>query len=129
MTQRIVRNLVLLAFMAVSFVSVHAWHDPADLCSRWSCGTCNYTWETNCSFGPAFIKGYQFSGCSESQERCSDNELSCMMWCTSSAFGNQVDDCKGPAQGCNVGMPAGSGCDELAGTMDCECIWFNQCST
>jgi hypothetical protein len=114
--------------MAVSFVSVHAWHDPADLCSRWSCGTCNYTFETECDPGFSFVKGYQFSDCSDSQERCGENELTCIDWCTSPAFGLKVDNCKGWAEGCHIGMPGNSGCDELAGTMDCECIWFNTCN-
>ena len=97
-------------------------------CSQWSCGTCNTTTFYDCdsSGGPPFVYAYQLSGCDTgNQEMCGDNELACISWCTSLEFEEQVDDCLTPQRRCHIGYPGSSACDEMAGTMDCTCGWFN----
>lgn len=125
MNRRTTQNVLLLIFVLASFVSLKAWTPPEGLCNDWSCGTCNYSWQQGC-FEGQLMYAYQLSDCdTENQEMCGDNELTCTFWCTSIAQEHAKDDCEGWPRGCHMGLPGNSACDEMAGTMECECVFYN----
>jgi len=118
---------VFLVFLTLSFVSVQAWDYPDTLCEAWSCSSCTYS-ITFCYYAAPLHVGHTFEGCQTGGgEMCNDNEFTCVDWCYSLA--QALDVCKGWPSGCWDSWPGGSACDEMAGTMSCNCRFMNLCDS
>lgn len=123
---RQLRYLILLGFMFGSLATLHAWQYPDALCQGYDCDTCSYEQQVPCTEWAGYIyTEYHLSGCDDNGHMCSDNESTCLNWCFS--LWPALDACRGTSSGCHVTYPGNSACDELLGTMDCSCGWYNSC--
>jgi hypothetical protein len=127
MRRRIIRNVVFLLFLGLGVVSLHAYGYPDELCSNWECGNCTYTPEWCSGWGGPVYTAYSFSSCQQGNwDMCVDNEFTCMFWCEGLA--PALDACLGVGDGCVVSWASGSTCDEMAGSMSCQCAYLDTCS-